>query len=465
MRRARRSCGAALLAGVLALADGRRRPPARQLLDQPPDARCGVRRPRRRRATCSTRRRSRRSRARADSHAEVLRAQAGRGRARAARSPSTGGRCRCGSRRAGGSRSRDGQGGLRTTRVSCTLTRAGRERRGASSCATTRSPAASAGRRSSRSPGEGTAVRSSVPSEDPTGGLRAYPQDAAESPARPARRDASRRGPATARCRAARRAAAARRRRAASRRRLRRRCSTTPRPVRACCSCCCSPRSAGARCTRCRPATARRWSRRTSSARAGRARHAVALGATVTITHTIGVFALGFVDARPVAVHPAGGPVPVAEPRVRAAGGAASARACCARGCGRGARTAIAHDHHHSPRPRITRPRPLASHGHAPHAPEHRWKGVIAMGASAGLIPCPSALVVLLGAIAQHQVALGNAADRRVQPRPGRDADRPRPGGRLRARAAEPRDWCPGAWCASLPAASAVVDRRSSAAC
>ncbi len=31
------------------------------------------------------------------------------------------------------------------------------------------------------------------------------------------------------------------------------------------------------------------------------------------------------------------------------------------------------------------------------------------MGASAGLIPCPSALVVLLAAIAQHQVALGLA--------------------------------------------------------
>ena len=29
------------------------------------------------------------------------------------------------------------------------------------------------------------------------------------------------------------------------------------------------------------------------------------------------------------------------------------------------------------------------------------------MGTAAGLIPCPSALVVLLGAIAQHQVALG----------------------------------------------------------
>ncbi len=29
------------------------------------------------------------------------------------------------------------------------------------------------------------------------------------------------------------------------------------------------------------------------------------------------------------------------------------------------------------------------------------------MGAAAGLIPCPSALVVLLGAIAQHQIGLG----------------------------------------------------------
>jgi nickel/cobalt transporter (NicO) family protein len=34
-------------------------------------------------------------------------------------------------------------------------------------------------------------------------------------------------------------------------------------------------------------------------------------------------------------------------------------------------------------------------------------RGVVAMGAAAGLIPCPSALVVLLGAVAQGQVALG----------------------------------------------------------
>ena len=34
-------------------------------------------------------------------------------------------------------------------------------------------------------------------------------------------------------------------------------------------------------------------------------------------------------------------------------------------------------------------------------------RSLVAMGASAGLIPCPSALVVLLGALSQHQVGLG----------------------------------------------------------
>ena len=38
----------------------------------------------------------------------------------------------------------------------------------------------------------------------------------------------------------------------------------------------------------------------------GTARHAVALGATVTVTHTIGVFALGAVALALVAVHPPG---------------------------------------------------------------------------------------------------------------------------------------------------------------
>src|SRR6185437_6185105 len=46
-------------------------------------------------------------------------------------------------------------------------------------------------------------------------------------------------------------------------------------------------------------------------------------------------------------------------------------------------------------------------HHHHHHHDDLTTKGIVAMGASAGLLPCPSALVVLLGAIAQHQVALG----------------------------------------------------------
>jgi nickel/cobalt transporter (NicO) family protein len=52
-------------------------------------------------------------------------------------------------------------------------------------------------------------------------------------------------------------------------------------------------------------------------------------------------------------------------------------------------------------------------HHHHDHDHDHHHelsaKGILAMGASAGLIPCPSALVVLLGAVAQHEVALGLA--------------------------------------------------------
>src|SRR5262249_61757554 len=50
------------------------------------------------------------------------------------------------------------------------------------------------------------------------------------------------------------------------------------------------------------------------------------------------------------------------------------------------------HDHDHD-------------HSHVPQEPGMR--GLLAMGAAAGLIPCPSALVVLLGAVAQGQIALG----------------------------------------------------------
>jgi nickel/cobalt exporter len=49
------------------------------------------------------------------------------------------------------------------------------------------------------------------------------------------------------------------------------------------------------------------------------------------------------------------------------------------------------------------------AHSHDHHHPHEgvRTRSLVAMGASAGLIPCPSALVVLLGAIAQHEIGLG----------------------------------------------------------
>jgi ABC-type nickel/cobalt efflux system permease component RcnA len=117
----------------------------------------------------------------------------------------------------------------------------------------------------------------------------------------------------------------------------------------------------------------------------GTARDAVALGATVTVTHTMGVFALGLVTLAlsayvlPQDLYPWLNLV----------------SALLVLGVGAGvlrARRRAAHHHHHD-------------HDHDHHHITN--KGILAMGASAGLIPCPSALVVLLGAVAQHQIALG----------------------------------------------------------
>jgi nickel/cobalt exporter len=121
----------------------------------------------------------------------------------------------------------------------------------------------------------------------------------------------------------------------------------------------------------------------------GTSRHAVALGATVTITHTIGVFVLGLVTLLlsayvvPEHLYPW---LNLVSGLLVLCVGAGVLRA-------RVRRARRSHEHHHH---------------HHHHAPERiSARAVIGLGASAGLIPCPSALVVLLGAIAQHQVGLG----------------------------------------------------------
>jgi ABC-type nickel/cobalt efflux system permease component RcnA len=121
----------------------------------------------------------------------------------------------------------------------------------------------------------------------------------------------------------------------------------------------------------------------------GTTRDAVALGATVTITHTIGVFALGLVTLAlsayvlPEQLYPW---LNLASALLVLGVGATVLRK---------RRQALAHVHHHHDD---------HHHHHDHHVPR---KGILAMGASAGLLPCPSALVVLLGAVAQHQIALG----------------------------------------------------------
>jgi nickel/cobalt transporter (NicO) family protein len=126
----------------------------------------------------------------------------------------------------------------------------------------------------------------------------------------------------------------------------------------------------------------------------GTARHALALGATVTVTHTAGVFALGLVTLAlsqyvlPEQLYPW---LNLASGLLVVFVGAGVLR-------GR-VRRLRSHRHHHHQH---------GHHDHDHHGPEDlTWRGLLGMGASAGLIPCPSALVVLLAAIAQHQVALG----------------------------------------------------------
>ena len=120
----------------------------------------------------------------------------------------------------------------------------------------------------------------------------------------------------------------------------------------------------------------------------GRPLDAVLLGGIVTVTHTIGVFVLGFVTLLlsqfivPEALYPwltlASGVLVIA----------VGASVLVGRFRRRG------HHHHHH------------LHGHDHH---HDRRGLLGVGVAAGLLPCPSALVVLLSAIALHRVGFGLA--------------------------------------------------------
>ena len=130
----------------------------------------------------------------------------------------------------------------------------------------------------------------------------------------------------------------------------------------------------------------------------GTPRHAFLLGGTVTLAHTAGVFAIGVVTLAlsrffvPERLYPwltlVSGLLLVAvgaavlRQRLRARGHAGHERH---------------HDHFHD-----------HTHDHH-HDDDLTSKGILGVGVAAGLLPCPSALVVLLSAIALHRVGLGLA--------------------------------------------------------
>jgi nickel/cobalt exporter len=135
----------------------------------------------------------------------------------------------------------------------------------------------------------------------------------------------------------------------------------------------------------------------------GTPRHALALGLTITATHTAAVFALGLVVLSaselilPEQVYPWLG---VASGLMVVAVGVAVMRSRIRRWRAHrseGPRPAHAHadDHHHD-----------HDHSHD-HREPITARGLLALGISGGLVPCPSALVVLIAAISQHRVGLG----------------------------------------------------------
>jgi nickel/cobalt transporter (NicO) family protein len=125
----------------------------------------------------------------------------------------------------------------------------------------------------------------------------------------------------------------------------------------------------------------------------GTPRHAALLGLIVTVTHTIGVFALGLVTLLlsrfivPSDLYPW---LNLVSGLLVVAIGAAVLRARW-----RHRRAHVnGHEHHHD------------HHDHHDRTDLSR-RSLIAVGISGGLLPCPSALVVLLAAISLHRIAFG----------------------------------------------------------
>ena len=156
----------------------------------------------------------------------------------------------------------------------------------------------------------------------------------------------------------------------------------------------------------------------------GTLRHAFILGLIVTVTHTAGIFVLGLITLfasrylLPETLYP----------WLTAASGLVIAQVGLFRLFGRGGHHHHehhrAHEHSHShEHAHDDGHEHEHSHGHVHSHHEHKhehehnhlpppgepitWRSLLALGVSGGMVPCPSALVVLLSAVALHQIGFG----------------------------------------------------------
>ncbi|MGI9067938.1 MAG: sulfite exporter TauE/SafE family protein, partial [Pyrinomonadaceae bacterium] len=174
----------------------------------------------------------------------------------------------------------------------------------------------------------------------------------------------------------------------------------------------------------------------------GTARHAAFLGLTVTITHTLGVFALGMVTLLasqyilPERLYPIisllsgaivlGLGLSLFIARLRGALATATDAHTLELGHSQDehlhghthehdheharAHVHTAHVHEHRDDPTLTHSHGGSAHSHLPPGADGTavsLRSLLALGISGGLLPCPSALVVLLSAISLHRVGYG----------------------------------------------------------
>jgi ABC-type nickel/cobalt efflux system permease component RcnA len=147
----------------------------------------------------------------------------------------------------------------------------------------------------------------------------------------------------------------------------------------------------------------------------GTGRHALLLGLVVTATHTVSVFALGALAIFASSLLKAddvyfylslgsgllvlllGGGLLVTRMR--------SLRGQRHRGNLHHESRQHGHDHGHEDHDHEHVHEHDHGHSHVPQAPG--WRGIVALGISGGLVPCPTALVVMLGAVALDRAVYG----------------------------------------------------------